>query len=69
MEVMFWMTDSGVIHLATKDKNEAAATFHVAIRADGGKPSGHPYVYRELLKSLKQIGAAIPTDSRAQEDW
>ena len=58
MEMMFWMTDSGVIHLATND--QAAVTFHIAVRKDGTKPSGHPYLYRELVKCLKTAGAAMP---------
>lgn len=60
MEVMFWMTDDGAIHLATNDKDPAAYSFHLAIRKDGTKPSGHPYLYRELSKCLKNSGAAMP---------
>lgn len=60
MEMMFWMTEDGAIHLATNDKDEAAYSFHVAIRKDGTKPSGHPYLYRELVKCLEGAGAAMP---------
>lgn len=60
MEMMFWMTDDGAIHLATNDQAAAAASFHVAIRKDGTKPSGHPYLYRELVKCLKGAGAELP---------
>jgi hypothetical protein len=60
MEMMFWMTDDGAIHLSTNDKAEAALEFHVAVRADGSKPSGHPYLYRNLIKCLKSVGAAMP---------
>jgi hypothetical protein len=60
MEMMFWMTDGGVIHLATNDKDQAANSFHIAVRKDGSKPSGHPYLYRELAKCLKSAGARMP---------
>ena len=46
------MSTDGAIHLSTNDKDPAAYMFHVAIRKDGTKPSGHPYLYRELVKCL-----------------
>ncbi len=60
MEMMFWMTPDGAIHLATNDKDQAADSFHVAIRKDPTKPSGHPYLYRDLVKCLRSAGATMP---------
>lgn len=58
MEVGFWMDARGTIHLATNDPE--AKTFHVAVRNDPGKPSGHPMLYRRLKSYLKKMGAAEP---------
>jgi len=60
MVLMFWMDDAGIIHLATNDKAEAAAAFHIAVYKDGAKPSGHTSLYRNLAKCLKNSGAAMP---------
>jgi len=60
MELTFWMSDDGVIHLTTNDQDPATYTFHVAIRKDGTKPSGHPMLFRELVKCLKGAGAEMP---------
>ena len=53
LEIAFWR-DGNAIHVASNDP--ATRTFHVAVRADGSKPSGHPYLYRELDKCLTQMG-------------
>jgi hypothetical protein len=58
MELGFWMNDDGTIHLTGNDPE--VETFHVAIRQDPAKNSGHPYLYRELAKCLKQMGAKMP---------
>ena len=60
MTLVFWMSADRAIHLATNDQDPATYTFHVAIRKDGTKPSGHPYLYRELVKCLKGAGAQLP---------
>lgn len=59
IEIAFWLTDDGAIHVATNDKE--ADTFHVAVRSDPTKPSGHPYLYRELAKLLHKMGAPAPS--------
>ena len=58
MEVRFWMTEDGAIHLTANDLD--VNTFHVAIRSDQTKASGQPYLYRELAKCLRQMGAPAP---------
>jgi hypothetical protein len=55
MPVDFWKTANGVIHLATNDPEGEG--FHVAIRDDASKPSGHPGLYRRLDAFLKMKGA------------
>ncbi len=55
LEISFWR-DGNTIHVAHNDP-EGPSTFHVAVRADGSKPSGHPYLYRELSKCLDRMGA------------
>lgn len=61
LEMAFWWNEKdGAIHLVS---NEAEAeTFHVAVRADASKPSGHPYLFRELVKCLRAKGAPTPPD-------
>lgn len=54
-EVMFWKEQNGVIHLATNDPEGAG--FHVAVRDDPSKRSGHPGLYRRLDAFLKKKGA------------
>jgi hypothetical protein len=58
MEMSFWMTEDGAIHLTSNDRD--VKTFHVAIRSDQTKASGQPYLYRELARCLKQMGAPAP---------
>ncbi len=53
MEIAFWR-HRDVIHIASNDRE--TKTFHVAVRDDPSKPSGHPYLYRELKKCLEQKG-------------
>jgi len=58
IEMSFWMTEDGAIHLVSNDRD--APTFHVAVRDKKSKPSGHPYLYRELAKCLRKMGAPAP---------
>lgn len=55
LEISFWR-DGDKIHIAHNDP-EGPSTFHVAVRSDGSKPSGHPSLYRELSKCLDRMGA------------
>jgi len=55
LEICFWR-DGDAIHVATNDPE--VPSFHVAVRSDGSKPSGHPYLYRELTKCLQQKSIA-----------
>lgn len=55
LEIAFWR-DGEAIHIAHNDP-EGPSSFHVAVRKDGSKPSGHPYLYRELSKCLDSMGA------------
>jgi len=58
LEVLFWMTSTGSIHIATNDPD--ASTFHVSVIDDPTKARGHPSLYRELAKCLKKMGAPAP---------
>jgi hypothetical protein len=59
LEVSFWWDPKGkAIHLTSNDPG--AKTFAVAVREDPSKPSGHPYLFRELVKCLKKMGADAP---------
>jgi len=60
LEVAFWLTDDGAIHLVANEPD--APSFHVAVRDDPQKPSGHPYLYRELARCLRQMGAPAPPE-------
>ena len=60
LEIAFWMTPDGTIHVASNDPE--AEGFHVSVAADPAKPSGHPYLYRELSKCLRQMGAPAPAE-------
>jgi len=53
LEVAFWK-DGDAIHVASNDPE--VPTFHIMVRADGSKKSGHPYLYRELEKCLAAKG-------------
>jgi hypothetical protein len=56
LEVAIWRAPGGTaIHLATNDPG-APSTFHVMVRRDPAKTSGHPYLWRELDKCLKLHG-------------
>ena len=56
LEVAFWRDPVGTaVHLATNDP-DAPSTFHVLVRKDGSKTSGHPSLWRELDKCLKLNG-------------
>lgn len=57
VEISFWQKGNA-IHVACNDP--AVSTFHIAVRSDPTKPSGHPMLYRELSKCLKQMGAPAP---------
>jgi hypothetical protein len=58
-EMWFWWNPrTKAIHLTTNDPD--APTFHVAIRDNPTKPSGHPYLFRELKKCLVKKGAPAP---------
>ena len=57
-EIMFWKVRGGAIHVATNDPEGVG--FHVVVRDDPAKPSGHPYLYRRLDAFLKKKGAAEP---------
>lgn len=54
LNVMFWF-ERGAIHMATNDPD--AQDFHVAIRDDPTKRSGHPMLYRRLRAYLEKMGA------------
>jgi hypothetical protein len=58
MEVSFWIREDGAIHLTSNDPD--VKTFYVVVRPDPAKPSGHPYLFRELAKCLRQKGAPAP---------
>jgi hypothetical protein len=58
MEVSSWMMEDGAIHLTSNDPD--VRTFYVVVRPDPAKPSGHPYLFRELAKCLRQKGAPAP---------
>ena len=59
LELSFWWDETDkAIHLTSNDKD--VNTFHVAIRSDGEKASGQPYLFRELAKCLKKMGAPSP---------
>ena len=56
MDVAFWRDIGGTgIHLATNDPG-APSTFHVLVRADGSKASGHSSLWKQLDKCLKMNG-------------
>ena len=59
VEISFWLEKDEVIHVACNDPD--VTTFHVAVRSDAAKASGHPMLYRELAKCLKQMGAPSPS--------
>lgn len=63
MELALWMSGDGAIHLASNDPE--ARTFHIDVRHDPSKPSGHPYLYRELAKCLRIMGAPAPAEDAA----
>jgi hypothetical protein len=56
MEIGFWMDKKGVIHLATRDRQ--ARDFHIVVRNDPARRSGHPMLYRRLKSYLRAMGAA-----------
>jgi hypothetical protein len=58
LEISFWLENGNVIHVACNDPD--VSTFHVAVRSDPTKASGHPTLFRELSKCLKQMGAPAP---------
>ena len=59
LELAFWWDEADkAIHLASNDAE--VDTLHVAVRSDGTKPSGHPYLFRELAKCLRAKGAPAP---------
>jgi hypothetical protein len=59
LKLSFWWSETdNAIHLTTNDP--AVKTFHVAVRKDKSKPSGHPYLFRELAKCLRQMDAPGP---------
>jgi hypothetical protein len=58
LEIMFWKTPSGTIHVATNDQE--ARDFHVAITADPNKRNGHPTLYRRLDSYLKRKLGPVP---------
>lgn len=61
LQVQFWWeAKDKAIHIATNDPR--AGTFHVAVRNDRSKPSGQPYLFRELAKCLRQMGAPAPDE-------
>ena len=62
LEISFSMKDDGVIHATSNDPD--VDTFHVVVRADEGKPSSHPYLYRELAKCLRKMGAPAPAEAK-----
>jgi hypothetical protein len=55
LEIALWRAPGGTaIHVASNDP--AAPTFHVIVRKDPAKASGHPYLWRELDKCLTLNG-------------
>ena len=59
MTVSFWMSPDGAIHLTSRDSG--LKNFHVAVRPDKAKPSGHPYLFGRLSACLRKAGAAEPS--------
>jgi len=53
LEIGFWRKDGGAIHVTSHDPE---IPFHVIVRKDPVKKSGHPYLYRELEKCLEMKG-------------
>lgn len=66
-EVGFWWDERDrAIHVAVPpSKAGEVETFHVAVRSDPEKPSGHPYLFRELARCLRQLGAPAPEEKEA----
>jgi hypothetical protein len=61
LEINFWWdAEDNAIHIGSNDKDPGSGSFMVAIRADESKPSGHPYLFRELAKCLRSKGAPAP---------
>jgi hypothetical protein len=56
LEIAVWRNPlpGSAIHVATNDPE--APTFHVIVRKDAAKASGHPYLWRELDACLRAKG-------------
>jgi hypothetical protein len=64
LEVAFWWDEQDhAVHVVGNDPEPT--TFHVAVRNDPAKPSGHPYLFRELVKCLRQMDAPSPPEAGA----
>jgi hypothetical protein len=61
LEISFWLKPDNSIHVTCNDP--AVETFHVAVRDDAAKASGHPMLYRELAKCLRQMGVPAPAEN------
>ena len=66
-EVGFWWDErTKAIHLALPpSKAGEVETFHVAVRPEPEKPSGHPSPFRELARCLRELGAPAPEEKEA----
>jgi hypothetical protein len=57
MEIsIWWEPKHNAIHVTSKESK----TFAVAIRKDPTMKTGHPYLFRELSKCLRAMGAEAP---------
>lgn len=57
LEITIWYAGTGqTIHLASNESDTLIAT----VDADGTKRRGHPKLFRELKKILKDNGAPAP---------
>jgi hypothetical protein len=57
----WWSERTKSIHLTVPTAPDES--FHVNVRADGSKESGHPSLYRELRKLMVAVGAEpLPPD-------
>jgi hypothetical protein len=56
MEIQIWLAKDGAIHMT----GPLGASFHVAIRPDAVHSTSPPYLFQELAKCLKQMGAPAP---------
>ena len=51
---------TGIIHIGSKETDQALDDFHVAVTDDPAKRNGHPTLFRRLKKILKAKNAPAP---------